>query len=202
MEYMERQLIMLSKNGDTSAFGQIFDLYREKIFRMASRMLKSKAESEDVVQETFIRLYLNLNRFDESKSFSTWLYTIGKNVCLDMIRKRRNNVSLDEMRDGDDGVDRYELLDAGLPGPEELAIRSETRTIVGKVIESLPEKYRQLFVGSYLKGMSLEELSLAHNLPLNTVKSRMNRGRSYVKRKWGKSLLALLTALLPLASVS
>ena len=192
MEYIEHRLIALSKNGDQSAFGEIVEMYRDKIFNMASRILKGSMESDDVVQETFIRFYLNIYRFDESKPLSAWLYRIGKNVCLDILRKRRTHLPLDEPQD-EDGLRRHELIPCQYPTPEEAALQSESRTLVAEMIESLPQKFKPLFVGQYVHGMTLEEISRAVNLPVNTVKSRMSRGRSFLKRKWGTKLALYVT---------
>ena len=85
----EAQLVMLSRQGDETAFKELVELYKDKLFHMAHRILRSKTECEDVVQETFLKVYLNLNRFDENKRFSTWIFHIGKNVCLDLLRRRK-----------------------------------------------------------------------------------------------------------------
>ena len=192
MEFIESRLITLSKNGDQNAFREITEMYRDKISRMASRILKGSVESDDVVQETFLRFYLSMNRFDESKSLSAWLYRIGKNVCLDMLRKRRTTVPLDESQD-EEGLSPHERIPSREPTPEEAALRSESREMAAMMIDSLPEKFKPLFIGQYVHGMTLEEISQETGLPVNTVKSRMNRGRSFLKRKWGTRLLLYIT---------
>ena len=192
MEFIESRLITLSKNGDQNAFREITEMYRDKIFRMASRILKGSVESDDVVQETFLRFYLSMNRFDESKSLSAWLYRIGKNVCLDILRKRRYDLPLDEPHD-EEGLNRHERLPSYEPTPEAAVLQSESRALAAEMIDSLPEKYKPLFIGQYIHGMTLEEISRAVHLPVNTVKSRMNRGRSFLKRKWGSRLLLYIT---------
>jgi len=195
MTYIESRLITLSKNGDHSAFREIVEMYRGKIFNMASRILKGSADSDDVVQETFLRFYLTMNRFDESRSLSSWLYRIGKNVCVDMLRKRKVVVPLDEPQE-DERLQRHERIRCGEPTPEEAVLLSETRLLATEMIDSLPEKYKPLFIGQYLYDMTLEEISIAENLPLNTVKSRMNRGRNYLRRKWGHRLTLYLTIMM------
>lgn len=192
MEFIESRLITLSKNGDQNAFREITEMYRDKIARMASRILKGSIESDDVVQETFLRFYLNMNRFDESKSLSAWLYRIGKNVALDILRKRRATVPLDDTQD-EEGLSRHERLPSREPTPEEAALQTESRELAAAMIDSLPEKFKPLFVGQYVHGLTLEEISRETGLPLNTVKSRMSRGRSFLKRKWGSRLLLYIT---------
>lgn len=187
MELIERRYIHHFEQADHAAFGAIMEQYKDKIFRMASRILKGSAESDDVVQETFIRFYMNMYRYDESKSLSAWLYQIGKNVCRDMLRKRKATIPLDE-QPGGEGLQRHEWVPDEHPTPEEAVLQSESREVVAEIIDSLPDKYKPLFVGQYMHGLSLEEISRSVNLPINTVKSRMNRGRSYLKRKWGTKL--------------
>jgi RNA polymerase sigma-70 factor (ECF subfamily) len=89
MSYAETHLVKLSLTGDRSAFGQLVELYKGKIHRLAYRMLNNSHDSEDVVQETFMRVFMNLNRYDENQKFSTWIYRIGKNLCVDLLRKKR-----------------------------------------------------------------------------------------------------------------
>ncbi|MBO9610983.1 MAG: sigma-70 family RNA polymerase sigma factor [Paenibacillaceae bacterium] len=188
LEFSERRLITMFQNGDQSALEVLMNKYKDNLVRMASRILQGNADSDDVVQETFIRFYLSINRFDESKSLSAWLYRIGKNVCLDILRKRKGTLPLDGASH-DEALQRRETIASEEKTPEEAAITKENGQMVAAILDSLPDKYKPLFVSQYMHGMSLEEISQAEQLPLNTVKSRMNRGRSLLRRKWGKALV-------------
>lgn len=194
MEFSERRLITMFQNGDQSVFEVLMNQYKDNLVRMASRILQGNADSDDVVQETFIRFYLSINRFDESKSLSAWLFRIGKNVCLDILRKRKITLPLDDSFH-DEALQPRETIPSDEKTPEEVAISKENDRMVATILDSLPDKYKPLFIGQYMHGMSLEEISQSEQLPLNTVKSRMNRGRSLLRRKWGKTLIYYLMVL-------
>ncbi|WP_200967736.1 sigma-70 family RNA polymerase sigma factor, partial [Insulibacter thermoxylanivorax] len=83
MDLYEARLAQLARNGDRLAFRELVDLYQNKIYHLAYRMLGNTHEAEDIVQETFLRVYTNLNGFDPSQKFSTWIYRIGANLCID-----------------------------------------------------------------------------------------------------------------------
>src|SRR6478736_4740440 len=110
LQPMETQLAKLARKGDQRAFAEIVGLYKDKLFHLAYRMTGSRQEAEDVVQDAFLRVYNNLDRYDENQKFSTWIYRIATNLCIDRLRKRKPNYSLDaEMSDGE-GTDWYAML--------------------------------------------------------------------------------------------
>jgi len=105
MEAFEKRLLKLSQNGDRQAFGELVDLYKDKINSLAYRMLGNLQDAEDIAQETFMRVYANLHRYDDQYKISTWIYRIANNLCIDRIRKRkvrRNQLSLDAEITGTD----------------------------------------------------------------------------------------------------
>lgn len=189
MNYVETNLIKLSRSGDRNAFAELVSLYQEKIQRLAYRMLNNKVDTEDIVQETFIRVYLNLNRFDESQNFSTWIYRIGKNLCIDLLRKKKSVYSLDAEFSNDEDANYYARLHSRESTPEHSVIEKETKTYILKVIDKLSEKYRSVIILYYLQGLSLLEISEKLNLPVTTVKSRLNRGREQLRKKMGAGYL-------------
>lgn len=89
MNFVEARLAKLARNGDRNAFAELVELYKDKIFHLAYRMLNNKQEAEDAVQETFLRVYTNLHRYDENQKFSTWIFRIGTNLCIDKLRRRK-----------------------------------------------------------------------------------------------------------------
>ena len=92
MNFVEARLAKLARNGDRNAFAELVELYKDKIFHLAYRMLNNKQEAEDAVQETFLRVYTNLHRYDENQKFSTWIFRIGTNLCIDKLRRRKQHV--------------------------------------------------------------------------------------------------------------
>lgn len=183
MNFVEARLVQLSRNGDRRAFEELVDMYKDKIYHLAYRMLGQSGESEDVVQETFLRVYLNLDRYDENQKFSTWIYRIATNLCIDRLRKRKPNYSLDaEMPDGE-GSDWYSTLPSDQETPEEELVLSETQQQIRKAIETLPEKYKAVVILRYLHDMSLQEIGDVLKMPVTTVKTRVHRGREFLRKK-------------------
>lgn len=183
MRNVEARLARLSRNGDRGAFEELVDLYKDKIYQLGYRMLGQRNEAEDIVQETFLRVYTNLDRYDETQKFSTWIYRIATNLCIDKLRKRKPNYSLDaEIPDGD-GADWYSMLPSSQETPEEDVVLSETQEHIRKAIGMLPAKYKSVVVLRYLHDMSLQEISEVLKLPVTTVKTRVHRGREFLRKK-------------------
>ena len=189
MNYVETRLAKLARNGDRRAFSELVDLYKDKIFHLAYRMLYNVEEAEDVVQETFLRVYSNLHRFDENQKFSTWIYRIGTNLCIDRLRRRKQTYSLDAEVSENEGADWYSMLPSDDRTPEGELILSETQEQVRKAIDALPEKYKSAVILRYLHDMSLQEISEILNMPVTTVKTRVHRGREYLRERLEKQTL-------------
>jgi RNA polymerase sigma-70 factor (ECF subfamily) len=189
MNVAELQLIHLSRTGDRGAFVELVELYRNKIQRLGYRMLMNKLDSEDIVQETFIRVYLNLNHYDESQKFSTWIYRIGKNVCIDLLRKKKPVHSLDAEMTDDDDFNFYSRIPSEENTPEHIVLQSETQDQIRKGINKLSDKYRNVITLYYLDELSLQEISERLNLPVTTVKTRLHRGRDLLRKKWGMTFV-------------
>jgi RNA polymerase sigma-70 factor (ECF subfamily) len=126
---------------------------------------------------------MNLDRYDENQKFSTWIYRIGTNLCIDRLRKRKPTYSLDaEMPEGD-GTDWYSLLKSDQDTPEEEIVLSETQDQIRGAIETLPEKYKSVVILRYLHDMSLQEIGDVLGMPVTTVKTRVHRGREFLRKK-------------------
>jgi RNA polymerase sigma-70 factor (ECF subfamily) len=184
VNFVETRLAKLARNGDRVAFTELVELYQDKIFHLAYRMLNNRHEAEDAVQETFLRVYTNLHRYDETQKFSTWIFRIGTNLCIDRLRKRKNmTFSLDaEMPDGE-GNDYYAMLPGHEDTPEKQVIVSETQQQIRDAIETLPVKYKSVVILRYLHDMSLQEIGDVLDMPVTTVKTRVHRGREFLRKK-------------------
>ncbi len=190
MVSVEQRLAKLASKGDRSAFEQLVDLYKEKIYYLAYRMLGNRQESEDVIQETFLRVYKNFDRYDHNQKFSTWIYRIATNLCIDRLRKRKASYSLDaEIGDGD-GMDGYDRLTSEEPTPEKQLMISETQSHIRNAIDKLPEKYKSVVVLRYLHDLSLQEISDIMDMPVTTIKTRIHRGREALRKKLNFEQLA------------
>jgi len=184
MQSIETRLARLAKTGDRGAFADLVDLYKDKIYHLAYRMLGNRQEAEDVVQETFLRVYRSLERYDESMKFSTWIYRIGTNLSIDRLRKRKATYSLDaEVAPDGEGTDWHGMLASEEPTPEGQVLLSETQRRIREAIETLPKKYKSVVVLKYLHDMSLQEIGDVLDMPVTTVKTRVHRGREFLRKK-------------------
>lgn len=181
---LEQRLIEQAKNGNESAFIQLVERYKDKIFYLGLRMLRSAQDAEDIAQETFLRVYTNLDRFDVKHQFSTWIYRIASNLCIDRIRKKKPRFSLDEPIANDEGGQDWYSLQAGdEPTPEQTLLSLETRTEVLEALEQVPPQYKAAIVLRYFHDLSLAEIGEVLSLPVTTVKTRLHRGREALRKK-------------------
>ncbi|RDI37516.1 RNA polymerase sigma factor SigW [Falsibacillus pallidus] len=172
--------------GDQNAFSEIVELYKDKVYQVCYRILGNRHEAEDIAQEAFIRAYINIESFNQSRKFSTWLYRIATNLCIDRIRKKKPDYYLDAEVSGTDGLTMYSQVAADVALPEEKLEKMELRDNVHKEILKLPQKYRTVIVLKYIEELSLNEISEILDLPLGTVKTRMHRGREALRKQLGK----------------
>jgi len=185
MHSIETRLARLAKAGDRAAFEDLVELYKDRIYHLGYRMLGNRQEAEDIVQETFLRVFRSIDRYDPSMKFSTWIYRIGTNLSIDRLRKRRAKIySLDaEIGNDSEGSDGYGMLASDDPTPEGQAILSETQQRIREAIDSLPPKYKPVVVLKYLHDMSLQEIGEVLDMPVTTVKTRVHRGRDFLRKK-------------------
>jgi RNA polymerase sigma-70 factor, ECF subfamily len=184
VNFIDTRLVRLSRSGDRRAFSELVDMYKDKIYYLAYRMLNNVQESEDVVQETFLRVFKNLDRYDEKQKFSTWIYRIATNLSIDQLRKRKAAYSLDAGMAADgEGTDYYSTLASTDPTPESQLILTETQRTIRRAIDQLPEKYKSVVILRYMHDMSLQEISEVLDMPVTTVKTRVHRGREYLRKR-------------------
>lgn len=196
MNATEGTLVQLSRTGDSAAFMELIHLYRDKLHRLAYRMLNNQHDSEDIVQETFVRVYLNLNQYDDTQKFSTWIFRIGKNLCIDLLRKKKDVRSLDSGLGDDKERTFYDKLTSDEIGPENRVLLNEFKDQLRKVIDKLSDKYKTIVTLYYLHELTLEEISETLSLPVTTVKTRLYRGREQLRKKWGMTLTVSIMMIL------
>ena len=189
MDNIELRLAKLSRNRDRDAFERLVILYKDRIYNLGYRMLNDRFEAEDIVQETFLRAYKNLDKFDGMHKFSTWIYQIGINLCIDWLRKRKVRASLDAKTYDGEGIELYEKLPGKNPNPESEALLSETQELIHKAINSLPRNYKSIVVLRYLHDFSLQEISEIVAMPVTTIKTRIHRGRQFLRKKLYKEYM-------------
>ncbi|HKE23094.1 MAG TPA: sigma-70 family RNA polymerase sigma factor [Bryobacteraceae bacterium] len=159
MELSDRAFVAKARSGDRDAFRALVERHSRALFRLAFRMTGNQQDAEDVVQESFLRAYRQLARFDERASFGTWLYRIVTNCSLDVVRARkRRSEHLAPIAD-DPAEDPIQDLPAYDPTPERTALSSEVRERVAEAMKELSETERVAFVLRHYEGMRIEEVS-------------------------------------------
>lgn len=162
-----------ARRGDKNAFGQLIQAYMGPVYNLAYRMLGNSGEAEEAAQEAFIRAYTRLESYDPSHKFSTWLLSITSNYCIDQIRKRRAVLlSIDEPL-----PPHPALHSDNNKGPEAEYLAHEREELVKRLLDTLPDEYRQAVVLRYWYDMSYEEISEVQETSVSAVKSRLFRAR-------------------------
>jgi RNA polymerase sigma-70 factor (ECF subfamily) len=165
------------QGGDRGAFAVLVRRHRSPLFNFALRQLGNQATAEEVVQDAFVRVVRNAGDFKHAARFSTWLYTIARNLCVDEARKRvhRKHPSLDQPGRGSegDGPTLGEQTGDGGIGVERLAASSQLRERVVEAIASLPDDQREVFLMREVSGLPFKEIAEVVGVSENTIKSRM-----------------------------
>ena len=183
MEILIKKRIKQVLKGDQNAFGEIVEIYKDKVFQLAYRMLGNRHEAEDIAQEAFIRAYVNIQSYNINLKFSTWLYRIATNLCIDRIRKKKPDYYLDAEVAGTEGLTMYSQIASKTPLPEDDVESLELQDTIQRAISKLPEKYRSVIVLKYIEELSLNEISEILDMPLGTVKTRIHRGRETLRKQ-------------------
>ncbi|MDZ7339257.1 MAG: sigma-70 family RNA polymerase sigma factor [candidate division KSB1 bacterium] len=176
-------LIRRALAGDQGAYSHIMDRYRGPIFRMVHHMVRNRQQAEDLVQETFIKAFAALANFNEDYAFSTWLYKIAINNCIDYFRKKKlATFSLEQPIQARDGEIAREFPDLG-SSPDRTLLAKERTALIEEAIASLPERYRICIILRHQEDRSYEEIAQILHVPLGTVKARIFRAREMLKKR-------------------
>ena len=173
------QLVQAHLAGDDRAFQELVCCYRDRLLNFVNRMIGDRERAEDLVQEAFIRVHRHLHRFDPTKKFSTWLYTIASNLAKNELRNRRRSplVLYQALRPhGEDPARPLQFEDSS-SRPDDMYTGRHLRELVDATVATLPAHHRQVFVMRELEGRSYEEIATLTGVHLGTVKSRLNRAR-------------------------
>jgi len=175
----DHELVKLAISGDQRAYGKLMGRYRDSIYFMIQKMVNNKDDAEDLTIEAFGKAFNNIHKYSPDYAFSTWLYRIAINNCIDFIRKKRlETFSLDEpMDNGDEGGKTTRDVQSHVLDPEEEIIKKQRILLMRNVIEKLNNKYRRLIELRYLKELSYQEIAETLNLPLGTVKAQLFRAK-------------------------
>lgn len=179
----EKELLRKSKQGHLASFEELISTHQQKVYNIALRMLVNEQDAFDASQEVFIKVYRNLDKFQENSSFSTWLYRITTNTCLDMLRKnkeKKNEISMDSPMEFEDREASFQLEDKKADVEEEI-LKRERRQALYAALEQLNEEHKKMIVLRELQGMSYQEIADITGTNIGTVKSKINRARISLK---------------------
>ena len=178
----ERELIRKAKQGDMLAFEELILKHEKIVYNVALRMMNHSEDAKDISQEVFLKAYRSLVNFDERSAFSTWLYRITHNTCIDEMRKRKGkqSYSLEEELENEEGSMQRQIADEG-DTPEESLLRQEQKSEILQALDTLSEEHKAAIILRDVKGLSYEEIAEILELSLGTVKSRISRARNQLK---------------------
>jgi RNA polymerase sigma-70 factor, ECF subfamily len=171
--------------GDQSELARLVDMYSERVYRLALKILNDPQDAEDILQETFLKVMRALPSFEGRSSLSTWIYRIATNEALMLLRKRKyGNTSIDDVANGDseEGERELQIIDWCCL-PERELLSGEARVYLDKAIESLPDLLKIVFILRDIEGLSIHETAEALNLTEVTVKTRLLRARLFLRDK-------------------
>lgn len=166
----DQQLIERTLGGDSAAFDTLCQRYHDQLLVMLKQKCQREDQAEDILQDTFIKSYMNLERYDSSYTFGQWVYTIARNLFIDFTRRRRESCVLIDSS--------YELqTPSDTPTPEERVISQQNGLQLDDILAQLPENYRLVAELRFWREYSYEEIARQLDLPLNTVKTQISRAR-------------------------
>ncbi len=177
------KLVQLALNdGDQNAYAELMHHYRDSLYFMLLKMTNDATDADDLTIEAFGKAFKNLHQYTPEYAFSTWLFKIASNNCIDFIRKKkRNTFSLDKsLFDGEDGDEMSNKLASNTLDPEENYIKKQKIKLMRQVVEKLKPHYRKLIELRYFQELSYEEIATELNLPLGTVKAQLFRAREFL----------------------
>ncbi len=178
-------LMLCVKQGDTSAFTQLVDKYKQPVLNVAYRMLRDLAEAEDISQNVFLQVYKSAHRYEVSSKFSTWLFTIVRNLCLNEIRRRSRHPadSIEATHPDQDDQPLHQFEDKANASPPDTVLLSELDQKIAQAMETLPENQRMAIVLCRQNELSYEEIAKVLGCSVSATKSLIHRGRETLKEK-------------------
>lgn len=168
----DAQLVVLALDGDSEAFETLLRRYREEIYALClARTAGNKEDANDLVQDTFVKVFVNLEKYDPKYTFGQWIYTIARNTFIDYVRRRRENLSIESL------ASAPSLAPTADEEPDQRIINEQHGVQIERCMASLPEKYRQMAEMRFVRELSYEEIALQMGLPIGTVKTQIHRAR-------------------------
>mgnify|MGYP001569176873 CR=1 FL=1 len=175
LELSDKELVQRVKDGDVHAFEKLLFRYEKQIFFYILKFINQNENAQDIVQETFIKVYRSLKTFDPEYKFKTWLFTIATNTAYDWLRKAKKTKEIFIIDDPDIN---FETIDERLPYKI-----IEDKEYIDKVMKNLKPAYRSALLLYYYDGMKYEEISQVLGVPINTVKTYLSRAKAQLHKE-------------------
>lgn len=181
-EQSDQNLIEQYLSGDEKALEILVVRYLNQIYVFVSQFIKRTRDAEDVTQEVFIKLWKNLKKYDQTKSFKAWIYQISRNTCIDYLRKKNEVLFSELKREDDDGDMELDLAVDEMPLPDALFDKNNLPDLVTAAMEKLPAKQRIVLHLYFRDGLTFQEIADVLGESINTVKSRELRAVHNLRR--------------------
>lgn len=170
------RLVELAKEGDQKAYAELLGRYRDAIYYMLLKMVNNPSDAEDLTIEAFGKAFKNIEQYTPNFAFSTWLFKIASNNCIDFIRKKRGSqISIDQGQEEQDAIS--DAIQAPTLDPEENLIKQQKEILTRTIVTKLKPRYRRLIELRYFKEFSYDEIAKELDLPIGTVKAQLFRAR-------------------------
>jgi len=181
------QLVARARSGEERAYRVLLERYERPVFTICLRMVRNRDEAADLAQESFIKVFASLDRYNSAYAFSSWLFKITSNLCIDHLRKRKiHTLAMDAPVDGEQGEIQRQYVSPDMT-PEEELVRNEKMGRLETAIAALPEHYRIMLILRHQEDLSYEEIAESLSIPLGTVKARIHRAREMLKGILGET---------------
>jgi RNA polymerase sigma-70 factor (ECF subfamily) len=168
-------------NGDQKAYAELMGRYRDSVYFMLLKMVNNKDDADDLTIEAFGKAFKRLNQYTPNYAFSTWLFKIASNNCIDFIRRKKmTTFSIDKTFENDEGGEMSMDIKAEGLNPEENMVKKQKVKHMHEVVEKLKPRYRVLVEMRYFEELSYEEIAEKLELPLGTVKAQLFRAREFL----------------------
>ncbi len=178
---IDYKLVQLAVKGDQKAYAELMQRYKDSIYFMLLKMVNNRDDADDLTIEAFGKAFKNLHQYTPDFAFSTWLFKIATNNCIDFIRRKRKfTFSIDKNMENDSGQEMQFEIKSPLLDPEEKMIKKQKAILMRDVVEKLKPRYKRLVELRYFQERSYEEIADELQLPLGTVKAQLFRAREFL----------------------
>jgi len=172
----QKLVLQATKNNDQAAFAKLLDRYRKPIYFMILQMVKNKEDAEDLTIEAFGKAFNNIEKYKPKYAFSTWIFTIATNNCIDFIRKK--TIPKEPLSKSSDNGETYEVdPKSPAPDPEEEFIKTQRKALAQQIVKQLPEHYSKLVELRFFDQLTYKEISARLNMPQGTIKAQIFRAK-------------------------